>query len=322
MSHKKTYLYQNGSAPYQFMMRVPLKLLPRARGRTIPISFPPSGDEEPLLVTAKIGSFVKFSLRTRSPSVAKARETVARIELLKLFEAAKKGPTTLTQRQKVGLAGIVYRLFADAFGENPGKPEKWAAWKAFNRAAGEGRITSALPIRPEPFDETEAAKTQFGADLTAGIDSLPSSETWTGLEARFGEITNWVLALNELEVDEETRKTLLFEVYKASQDAGWRLKRNAEGDYCPDPKENRFPSYEKQPKITLSELFEHLKNEAKPAPSTVITWRGVINNLITRLGHENVRQISEADMIRWKESLVAEGLKAKTIRDSLSCLPT
>jgi hypothetical protein len=145
MSRKKTYLRRIGDAPYQFLMRVPLKILPRVKGRTIPISLPPSGAEGPVLVSTKIGTFVKFSLRTRDLDVAKAREGVARSELHKLFNAAGRSPTTISQRQMVGLAGIVYRLFAETFGENPGRPERWAAWKAFNRAAGEGRITSASP---------------------------------------------------------------------------------------------------------------------------------------------------------------------------------
>jgi hypothetical protein len=254
---KNSYLRRNGDSPvYQFLMRVPLKLLSRVKGRTVLISLPPSGEEAPVLVRTKIGDFVKFSLRTRDQGVAKAREAVARSELHKLFNAVGRGPTTVSQRQTVGLAGIVYNLFADTFGENPGRPEKWAAWKAFNRAAGEGRITSAPSVQAEPFDEVEAAKNRFGADLTTGINSLPRNETMDGLESRFGEITNWVLTHHGLEIDDQTRKALLVEVYKAAQDAGWRLKRNAEGDYSPDPKQERFPPFEKQPQLTLTELFE------------------------------------------------------------------
>jgi hypothetical protein len=288
-------------------MRVPLKILPRVKGRTLPISLPPSGEEGPVLVSTKIGAFVKFSLRTRDLDVAKAREGVARSELHKLFNAVGRGPTTVSQRQMVGLAGIVYRLFAETFGENPGRPERWAAWKAFNRAAGEGRITSAPSVRPEPFDEMEAAKDRFGADLTTGINSLPRTETVDGLESRFGEITNWVLAHHDLEVDGETRKSLLIEVYRAAQDAGWRLKRNAEGDYSHDPKQERFPPFEKQPQLTLSELFERWKSEVKPAISTMLTWKGVLNNFTTYICHENVKQITDADVITWKDYLSQGG---------------
>ncbi len=161
-------------------------------------------------------------------------------------------------------------------------------------------------MRAEPFDETEAAKNRFGADLTTGINSLPCNETVEGLESRFGEITNWVLAHHDLEVDEQTRKALLVEVYKAAQDAGYRLKREAAGDYSPDPKQERFPPFEKQPQLTLSELFERWKSEVKPAPSTVMTWRGVLNNLKTHLGHENVRLITEESRSRLSEQVPAK----------------
>jgi integrase len=214
-------------------------------------------------------------------------------------------------------------LFAETFGENPGKPEKWAAWKAFNRAAGEGRITSAPSVRSEPFDEVEAAKDRFGTDLTTGVNALPRTETVEGLESRFGEITNWVLAHHDLEVDEETRKSLLIEVYRAAQDAGWRLKRNAEGDYSPDPKQERFPPFEKQPRLTLTKLFERWKSEVKPATSTALAWKIVFNAFTTYLGHENVKQITDADVIGWKDYLVAKGLKSKTINNAyLACLRT
>ena len=321
---KNSYLRRNGDSPvYQFLMRVPLKLLSKVKGRTVLISLPPSGEEAPALVRAKIGDFVKFSLRTRDQGVAKAREAVARSELHKLFNAVGRGPTTITYRQMVGLAGVVYRLFAETFGENPGRPEKWAAWKAFNRAAGEGRITLAPSVRPEPFDETEAAKNRFGADLTTGINSLPPNETVDGLESRFGEITNWILVHHDLEVDDQTRKALLVEVYKAAQDAGWRLKRNAEGDYSPDPKQERFPPFEKQPRLTLTELFERWKSEVKPAISTMLTWKGVLNNFTTYIGHENVKQITDTDVIGWKDYLVTKGLKSRSINSAyLACLRT
>jgi hypothetical protein len=153
MSPKKTYVRRNGSsAVLQFLMRVPQQVLPKVKGRTILIALPPWHGEGPVMVRTTIGTFVKFSLRTRDPRTAEAREAAARFELLKLFNAAQRGPTPISQRQRAALAGCVYKLFANAFGENPGTPDKWAAWKAFNRAAGEGRITSATHISTDPFD--------------------------------------------------------------------------------------------------------------------------------------------------------------------------
>ena len=105
-------------------MRVPLKVLQKVKGRTFPISLPPSGEEAPVLVRTKIGDFVKFSLRTRNLDVAKAREAVARSELHKLFNAVGRGPAAISQRQLVGLAGIVYHLFADDLWRESGKARK------------------------------------------------------------------------------------------------------------------------------------------------------------------------------------------------------
>ncbi|CAJ0892670.1 hypothetical protein AMST5_04239 [freshwater sediment metagenome] len=249
-------------------MRVPKAVASVLRGRTVLIPLPPANDVGPLLVKTTIGTFVKFSLRTRNLDTAKAREAAVRGELQKIFSAAGSGPAKLSQRQIVALSGEIYRLFVEAFGEDPGKPEKWAAWKAFNRAAGEGRITSAPSTAPEPFDEVEAARERFGDDLTSGVNALPLGTTTAGLESRFGAAANWILAHHNLEVDTQTREALLKEIFRAAQDAGYQLKRNAAGDYRPDPQAERFPPFESRADVTLTELFERWSAEARPAPST------------------------------------------------------
>ncbi|WP_187278854.1 hypothetical protein [Methylobacterium sp. WL12] len=52
------------------------------------------------------------------------------------------------------------------------------------------------------------------------------------------------------------------------------MKRAAAGDYTPDPKANRFPTFEEKASgITLSDLFDKWQAETKPAGSTATTWR-------------------------------------------------
>src|SRR3954452_21160406 len=97
------------------------------------------------------------------------------------------------------------------------------------------------------------------------------------------------------------------------------VKRAADGDYTPDPKEARFPPLPRpgaKARITLTELFERWQRETKPAPNTVSTWRGVMRSLRAHLGHEDAGQISEADAVAWKDSLIAQGRRPKTVRDS------
>lgn len=43
----------------------------------------------------------------------------------------------------VALSGEVCRLFIEKFEEDPGNPDNWAAFKAFNHAAIEGRLLNA-----------------------------------------------------------------------------------------------------------------------------------------------------------------------------------
>jgi len=49
----------------------------------------------------------------------------------------------------------------------------------------------------------------------------------------------------------------------------------------------------------------------------------VLNNFTTYIGHENVKQITDRDVIGWKDYLVAKGLKSRSINSAyLACLRT
>ena len=57
-------------------------------------------------------------------------------------------------------------------------------------------------------------------------------------------LADQILATHALLIDAASRTNLLVQVEQAATDALWRLKRNAEGDYTPDPNELRFPEWE------------------------------------------------------------------------------
>jgi hypothetical protein len=238
--------------------------------------------------------------------------------LQKVYAAAERGPSRISYKDLVYLAGRVYRLWVERFEENPGTPEQWAAFKAFNRAVAEGRISSAPPIEVNGTapQELEAAKALFGTDLTEGINVLPRGEPQAGLEGRFGKLATWVLVSEGLEIDAPTRQALLAQVASAATDAAYRLKRNASGDYTPDPKAARFPASRKQAGITITELFERWQAESKPAASTVSTWKGVIRSLREHLKHDDLARVAKQDVVAWKDHLVSQGLSPKTINDS------
>ncbi|WP_407155085.1 recombinase XerD [Bradyrhizobium sp. STM 3557] len=314
MSLRKTYVTKRkDSAQAQFRMRVPTRVLDRVRGRRVIL---PLGE---LTVTTTIGNVVSFSLRTTDQKLMQRRERAAREALQNIFDAAEQGPQRLDHRQLVALSGDVYRLYIEIYERDPGTSFSWAAHKAFHRAAMEGRL-HAPPVAPGRMDgsEVDQATETFGDDLTAGVDALPPGESHEALEKRFGLLADWVLAQRGIELDQETRRKFMVQVASASIDAGWRLKRAAEGDYTPDPKAKRFPPFEtKASSVSLQLLLDGWWKEAAAVgrkQSTYDAYSGVVDTLTAFLKHDDASRITESDILKFKTHRLTE-VSPKTVRD-------
>lgn len=311
------------SSIHQLQARVPLDVVDRLRGAVLTVECPAMRSDPEATISATIGRTVKASLRTRDGEVATVRRMIVLGALERLYASARTGEATLSHRQMVGLAGEVYGLLRSRFDDDPGDPAAWEAWKAFVRAARQGRIPTAPSISLEELaDEREEAARLFGPDLTAGIDALPASGDRAALEDRCGRLTWWVLSRHGFHVDRATRLRLLEHVADACLDAGWAIKRAAQGDYAPDPKAQRFPPVETRASgITLSAIFERWERETKPSGSTITTWKGIVSSLKASVGHEDAARITDHDVVKWKDSRVAAGRSAKTVNDSdLACI--
>ncbi|CAA2136718.1 tyrosine-type recombinase/integrase [Methylobacterium bullatum] len=276
-------------------------------------------------ISATIGRTVKASLRTRDGEVATVRRMRVLEALERLYASARTGEATLSHRQMTGLAGEVYGLLRSRFDDDPGDPAAWEAWKGFVRAARQGRIPTAPSISPEELvDEREEAARLFGPDLSAGIDALPPSGDRAALEDRCGRLTWWVLSRHGMHVDRATRLRILEYVADACLDAGWALKRAAQGDYTPDQKALRFPKVETRAAgITLTKIFDRWQKETKPAPSTITTWKAILRTFLAHVKHDDAGCVTSADIVAWKDARIASGRALKTIADSdLACLKT
>ncbi len=184
----------------------------------------------------KIGNEINFSLRTRDRATAEARHGLAMAHIRSYFAALKAGQRQLTQKQIVALSGEIYCLFVDRFKENPGVPETWAAVKAVNRAAREGRLLPRMTsLKPTEVADAREIVSDLFPDLTAGINALARTvtdeECLRQMEERFGFLADWVLAQHGIITDAKSRAALLHHVDLASTDAFWFLKRAAKGDY-------------------------------------------------------------------------------------------
>jgi integrase len=161
----------------------------------------------------------------------------------------------------------------------------------------------------------------FGdGDLTQAVDALPAGQ-FDSLEDRFGLIADWTLIRQRIHLAQSDRRKFLHLVGTASLDAGWQLRRNAEGDYAPDPKAQRFPPIDTvsalKPKQTITGLFDLWWQEAKAtgrSQSTHDAYRGVIDRLVKHLGHDDAGRLTEADMLAYKDARL-KVVTAKTLKD-------
>lgn len=322
MNYRMAYLSKDtDSSFYSFRTRTPLDVLKTLDNERALLTFDECMGSPAFAVTAKIGSEIKFSLRTRDHSIAEIRKNQARDVLARLWAARRSAPRQLTHMQVLGLAGLVHDLWVEHFQQNPGDRAAWISHKAVNRAVMEGRLTSVPAIVPGQMpDERQLAIDHFGEDLTAGINELPIlPDPDRGLENRFGLLCDWVLTQNTMRVDYATRKKLLTAIAIAGQTAPRRLKENADFIYGTDTHRSRYPQFHSG--RTLTQVFDSWRAEAQPAPSTVSTWRGHVRSLHEFVGHELVSSLTKHDIVGWKDKLRQDGMAPKTINDSsLACI--
>ncbi|GJE80902.1 tyrosine-type recombinase/integrase [Methylorubrum thiocyanatum] len=319
----KRHAARTDSSVPQFKRRVPLDVVSRVKGRLVTFALPAVGREPETVVTLKLGEFAKVSLRTKNLDAAKVRAIALASHLETLWEAVRQGPAPVSQRNLDEMAREVYLALMSEHGDNPGTPERWEAFKALTRAALEGRIAGAPPIRANgQSDDAVAAEMLFGgftgSDLTEWINAMDANQGDEALVQRVGRLTFWTLDRRGITVDSAVQVDLMRRVARAALDAAWALKRRAGGDWRPDPAAERFPVPEtkaKAPGLTLTQVFERWRAEAKPSPSTVSTWQGVVKDLKSYLKHEDVARITESDVVGWKDALIARGIKPGTVNN-------
>lgn len=303
----------------QFRVRVPAKVVSQLRGKRVLLSLG-NASEAPFIKTVTIGNDVAFSLETDDRVVAEARQANALDHFRRLFELTEADPISLSHKDMVALSGGTYLIYQEIHGDNPGEPSAWSYHKALHRAALEGRIQNPPPATLTP-NEADAARKFFGdGDLTAAVNALPADQ-YDALEDRFGLIADWVLIRQRIHLNANDRRRFLRLVGTASLDAGWQLRRNAQGDYTPDVRALRFPSIETvaaiKPKLTITGLFDLWWQEAKAtgrSQKTHDTYKGAIDRLVKHLGHDDARRVTEQDMLAFKDARL-KVVTAKSLKD-------
>ncbi len=74
-----------------------------------------------------------------------------------------------------------------------------------------------------------------------------------------------------------------------------------------------LPVADEQTPLTFDLLWKRWEREAKPAPSTISTWWGYVQQFQQHLGHNDPRSVTPDDVVAWKDALLARGLTS--VRD-------
>lgn len=201
---------------------------------------------------------VSWSLKTKAPDEAKFRNASAVQKQAMIWERHRKRPEPLPHAQIVALSGLLYSDVVATLELEPGEASVWGAvLKLLDRVA-------AAP---------------------------------DGLDKWYIQHADRLLLEQGIVTDDASRARLLIELDRALRQAAEQQLKRSEGDYSPDPKENRFPALSVAPKAalegsTIRALFklwerDHLANGK--SVKTVSDFRHKVEALIEYLGHDDGR---------------------------------
>ena len=319
-----------GTEMKQFVRRIPAEVRSRAIGRTFTIRLT---DIECVTVriTDKMGK-VRFSLRSRDPAEVKIRHARALEQLEIIWRGLRdtNAPVILSRRDAHALAGELYRAWADDRRDR-------------NLAATHDPVTRTWTI--ERLSEL-AVKEEDECAFAIAVRKLTEAADCDGLEPVLGPLADRMLLAKGLRIEPECRPVLLDAFCMALRQALEHRHRNAQGDYRPDPKADRFPEWsapshasapstagskdakpaQGKATVTLSGLVEAWWTEAKAAGrklSTFESYRSTMGKMIAFLRHDDAARVTREDVIRFKDHRIASGVRPKTVNDNdLSGLKT
>ncbi|CAO4182709.1 DUF6538 domain-containing protein [Methylorubrum populi] len=249
---------------YYLRQRTPLDLLHSVKGQSVAL---PVGDA---FITVKVGDAIQASLLTKDIAEARSRHSVADGALKRFWEAQRKGPARLNQRQITALGGLAYREWVHAMADEPGPS---GAYAEVLRLHAEARESGKL-----------------GQWVGPSVDAM--------------------LLKEGLVVDEESRQRLIEAVDQGLVQATKLLQRHAEGDYRPDPEAARFPEWQRPAEktaeaacetITVAALFDRWAaySADKKAPNTIKRYRGSFRSLIAFAKERDSRSLTQEDIYAW-----------------------
>ncbi|MGE0288554.1 MAG: DUF6538 domain-containing protein [Bradyrhizobium sp.] len=248
----------------------------------------------------------KVSLETRDPAEAKQRFAKALAELEARWANLRAGPKSLTELEAHQLAIVAHDRWLEQHRDNPSQQTSWD-----------------IELGGRLFGPRKPLKSLL-ADLERSLDfSAPQSpdDNIFRMESWCLQAADDCLAVHGLVVDDQSRRTLARAIAAAVQRASLTLAELAKGEvitdslFVPVVASSRAPiSRTPQQPIPFQKLLDGWAAERRPVAKTVYEWTRVIRELEKHLGHTDAHRLTSEDLVEWKQSMVAAGLRSKTIQ--------
>lgn len=233
---------------------------------------------------------VSRSLRTKDPEEAKRLNAIEVRKQALEWEALRRKPEPLPQKQIVALSGVAYRDYLAMLENEPGEAEVWHQFLALHK-----RMTG----NPGALDD------------------------W------YGSFVDDLLLEHGISTDDSSRTRLINAVHNAMGLAGEGHLRRSEGDYSPDPRAERFPAHtaardtaktdtaETPKSHSISALFELWKRDHLAdgkSHRTVGDFRQKIESFIDHVGHDDASRVTSVQVSDWCDTLRhSQQLSARTV---------
>jgi hypothetical protein len=248
--------YRSGSSKAQFRKRIPTGVLSQARGKKVAFCLPGGGESEPeVTFDITLASKIRFSLRTENEALAKRRHAAASTQLEDALAAVRNGNKWLNHKERVAFGGLVYDEFVMGFGDFPGAPEIWPLAREVHEKA------SLTPERAEAWFGPHVDQVALRKGFVPDRDTPPPA-------------------------------ALIKEASRAMIEAAEQLRRNAEGDFRPDPNRERFPDWKpvsgattSAPSVSIAAILNGWAQEAAALGRTKKTLKEY-RSLVTRFAEK------------------------------------
>ena len=245
----------------------------------------------------------KLSLHTKDPIEAKLRHAEALADIEKRWANPRAGPKLLTEREAHQLAAPAYDNWLARYRDNPSQQTIWDV------GVGDRLFAPLPPVKLSDFD--------FLYDNTISLDRRQTS--LFQMEQMCLQWADDCLARAGLVVDEQGRKVLARAIAAAVQRASLVLARLSNGEAFAETLFSPAVSGPAgQPVSQRRALFQEIVDgwalERRPVAKRHYEWTRVIRELEKFLKHEDAHRLTPDDLVRWKQSMVAAGLRPKTIQ--------